>query len=69
MALNCRSDHDMAQGTRAQTKSFSVQTSKVTYGGVDGAYYTSSSTRSKGSDGVISLLSSYHRFFISKILL
>ncbi|PKI70429.1 hypothetical protein CRG98_009204 [Punica granatum] len=53
MMLNSRSDHSRAQRTQDQTKNFSVQTSKVTYGGVNGAYYTSSRTRSRGSDGVV----------------
>ncbi|XWS77213.1 hypothetical protein CRYUN_Cryun01aG0242400 [Craigia yunnanensis] len=33
--------------------SFSVQTCKVTYGGIDGAYYTSTKSRSTGRDGVV----------------
>lgn len=53
VALNSRSNHDRAQRTHAETKSVSVQTSKVTYRGVDGAYYTSTRARSRGSDGVI----------------
>ncbi|GMJ15016.1 hypothetical protein HRI_005170800 [Hibiscus trionum] len=35
-----------------QTRSFTFQSSTVSYGGADGAYYTSSKTRRTGSDGV-----------------
>ncbi|KAF6135748.1 hypothetical protein GIB67_028604, partial [Kingdonia uniflora] len=35
-----------------QTQSFNFQSSIVTYGGPNGAYYTSSATRQAGSDGV-----------------
>ena len=35
-----------------QTQSYSFQSSTVTYGGHDGNYYTSSTTRRTGSDGV-----------------
>lgn len=35
-----------------QARSFSFQSSTVTYGGANGAYYTSSKTRRTGSDGV-----------------
>ncbi|GAB2300902.1 hypothetical protein Dimus_034939 [Dionaea muscipula] len=35
-----------------QSRSFSFQSSTVTYGGVNGAYYTKSTTRKAGSDGV-----------------
>ncbi|ESQ55080.1 hypothetical protein EUTSA_v10025744mg [Eutrema salsugineum] len=35
-----------------QTRSFSFQSSSVTYGGHNGNYYTSSKTRRTGSDGV-----------------
>ncbi|XP_047324510.1 uncharacterized protein LOC124928030 [Impatiens glandulifera] len=38
--------------SQPQTRSFSFQSSTVTYGGANGAYYTSSSTRRAGSDGV-----------------
>ncbi|XP_062090493.1 uncharacterized protein LOC133796833 isoform X2 [Humulus lupulus] len=36
-----------------QRHSYNVQTCKVTYGGVDGAYYSSTRTRRAGSDGVV----------------
>nr|KJB20819.1 hypothetical protein B456_003G166700 [Gossypium raimondii] len=35
-----------------QTRSFTFQSSTVTYGGANGAYYTSSKTRRSGSDGI-----------------
>lgn len=35
-----------------QARTYSFQSSSVTYGGVNGAYYTSSTTRRSGSDGV-----------------
>ncbi|CAH1415614.1 unnamed protein product [Lactuca virosa] len=38
--------------SRPQAHSFSFQSSSVTYGGSNGAYYTSSTTRRAGSDGV-----------------
>ncbi|EXB76215.1 hypothetical protein L484_025569 [Morus notabilis] len=41
------------EGAKPQNRSFSVHTSKVTYGGVDGAYYTSTRTRREGGDGVV----------------
>lgn len=38
--------------SRPQAQSFTFQSSSVTYGGSNGAYYTSSTTRRAGSDGV-----------------
>lgn len=38
--------------TRPQSHSFTHQSSTVTYGGSNGAYYTSSTTRRAGSDGL-----------------
>ncbi|XWS61908.1 hypothetical protein CRYUN_Cryun07bG0164800 [Craigia yunnanensis] len=40
------------QQQQPQTHSFTYQSSTVTYGGANGAYYTSSKTRRAGSDGV-----------------
>ncbi|KAK8692806.1 hypothetical protein V6N13_070413 [Hibiscus sabdariffa] len=40
------------QQQQPQTRSFMFQSSTVSYGGADGAYYTSSKTRRTGSDGV-----------------
>ncbi|KAK7264447.1 hypothetical protein RJT34_32056 [Clitoria ternatea] len=39
-------------GSRPQSQSFCFQSSTVSYGGPNGAYYTSSRTRRTGSDGV-----------------
>ncbi|KDP28758.1 hypothetical protein JCGZ_14529 [Jatropha curcas] len=51
--VNHRDDYNKIEGTEPQVHNFSFQTSKVTYGGVDGAYYTSTRSRRAGSDGVI----------------
>lgn len=48
-----RNDHYKVEPPKAGN--FSFQTSKVTYGGIDGAYYTSTRTRKTGSDGVCNL--------------
>ncbi|ERN13329.1 hypothetical protein AMTRI_Chr09g21700 [Amborella trichopoda] len=47
-----RSDYSRLQAQQPQIRSYSFQSSKVTYGGVNGAYYTSSTSRRTGSDGV-----------------
>lgn len=44
--------HDTHSHSHPQAHSFSFQSSSVTYGGSNGAYYTSSTTRRAGSDGV-----------------
>ncbi|XP_057522420.1 uncharacterized protein LOC130802421 isoform X1 [Amaranthus tricolor] len=49
--LNHRTDYNRIKGT--QTQNFKVHSSKVTYGGVDGIYYSSLATRRMGSDGMI----------------
>ncbi|KAF8380436.1 hypothetical protein HHK36_027923 [Tetracentron sinense] len=41
------------QRTQPQASNFSFQSSTVTYGGTNGTYYTSSTTRRSGSDGVM----------------
>ncbi|XP_027113059.2 uncharacterized protein [Coffea arabica] len=46
-----RSDHNKVGGERPQKGSVSFQ--KVTYGGINGAYYTASATRRTGNDGVV----------------
>lgn len=46
-----KNDHYKVQPSKA--RNFSFQTSKVTYGGIDGAYYTSTRTRRMGTDGVL----------------
>ncbi|KAL2525127.1 glycine-rich protein [Abeliophyllum distichum] len=49
-----RNDFYQMQNVRPwpQTSSFSFQSSAVTYGGANGAYYSSSRTRRTGSDGL-----------------
>lgn len=42
----------MNTGSGPQAQSFTFQSSTVTYGGSNGAYYTSSTTKRTGSDGV-----------------
>ncbi|KAF2282671.1 hypothetical protein GH714_043781 [Hevea brasiliensis] len=49
--VNHRHDYNNIEGTKPQAHNFSFQTCKVTYGGVDGAYYTSTKTRRAGNDG------------------
>lgn len=39
-------------GGQPQARTFTYQSSSVTYGGINGAYYTASKTRRSGSDGV-----------------
>ena len=53
--MNHRNDYERVEGTKSPARSFSVQTCKVTYGGIDGAYYTSTKSRRTGSDGVSNL--------------
>lgn len=49
-----------SEGAESRAKTFRHHTSKVTYGGIDGAYYTSSRTRRAGSDGVCLSLSFFY---------
>ncbi|RZC93877.1 hypothetical protein C5167_016571 [Papaver somniferum] len=51
--LQNRNGHNRVDSTQPQTKSFSYQSSTVTYGGVNGAYYTSSTSRKMVGDGVV----------------
>ncbi|KAF8049080.1 hypothetical protein N665_2298s0001, partial [Sinapis alba] len=51
--VNQRSNFNTSEGEQSRAKTFRHHTSKVTYGGIDGAYYTSSRTRRAGSDGVV----------------
>ncbi|XP_015950665.1 uncharacterized protein LOC107475527 [Arachis duranensis] len=46
-----KNDHYKVEPPKSRSASF--QTSRVTYGGVDGAYYTSTRTRRTGTDGAI----------------
>lgn len=39
-------------GGQPQSRTFTYQSSSVTYGGINGAYYTASKTRRSGSDGI-----------------
>ncbi|KAL6181946.1 hypothetical protein ACLB2K_048593 [Fragaria x ananassa] len=45
-------DHFGVMQTRPQAHSYTFQSSSVSYGGTNGAYYTSSKARRMGSDGV-----------------
>lgn len=49
-----RNDYSRSNGTQLQpqARSFAFHSSTVTYGGANGAYYTSSTTRRTGSDGL-----------------
>uniref|UniRef100_A0A1J3FHJ2 Myeloid leukemia factor 1 n=1 Tax=Noccaea caerulescens TaxID=107243 RepID=A0A1J3FHJ2_NOCCA len=52
--VNQRSDFNTREGrTDSRATTFRHHTSKVTYGGIDGAYYTSSRTTRAGSDGMV----------------
>ncbi|PSS21586.1 Heme A synthase [Actinidia chinensis var. chinensis] len=46
-----RTDYNKARGTIPQAQSVSFQ--KVTYGGINGTYYTGTTTRRTGNDGVV----------------
>jgi hypothetical protein len=46
-----RRDFSQAGG-QPQARTFTYQSSTVTYGGINGAYYTASKTRRSGSDGI-----------------
>lgn len=45
--------HKSEEPSKNRGRNLSFQTSKVTYGGIDGAYYTSTRTRRMGTDGVV----------------
>ncbi|KAL5133020.1 hypothetical protein HKD37_03G006409 [Glycine soja] len=47
--ITYKNDHYMVEPLKA--RKFSFQTSRVTYGGIDGAYYTSTRTRKMGANG------------------
>ncbi|KAG8093999.1 hypothetical protein GUJ93_ZPchr0012g19741 [Zizania palustris] len=47
-----RRDFNRANGGEPQAHIFTYQSSSVTYGGVNGSYYTASKTRRTGSDGI-----------------
>jgi len=46
-------DRNKVEGEQSQASRVSVQTCRVTYGGVNGAYYTSTRTTRAGADGVV----------------
>ncbi|KAG6669708.1 hypothetical protein I3843_01G254900 [Carya illinoinensis] len=48
-----RIDRKKVEGAQSQDSEASVQTCRVTYGGVNGAYYTSTRTTRTGADGVV----------------
>lgn len=47
---------------RPQGHSYTFQSSTVTYGGSNGAYYSSSTTKRSGSDGVSNVKTFHERF-------
>jgi hypothetical protein len=49
-------DGNKVEGEHSQASRVSVQTCRVTYGGVNGAYYTSTRTTRAGTDGVSNFL-------------
>ncbi|KAE8662705.1 hypothetical protein F3Y22_tig00113156pilonHSYRG00080 [Hibiscus syriacus] len=51
-SMNAYNSSYHRQQQQPQTHSFTFQSSTVTYGGANGAYYTSSKTRKTGSDGI-----------------
>ncbi|XP_074564317.1 uncharacterized protein LOC141820858 [Curcuma longa] len=51
--IQYRNNFDHSSIAQSQSNTFSFQSSTVTYGGPNGAYYTSSTTRRMGGDGVI----------------
>ncbi|CAA7050709.1 unnamed protein product [Microthlaspi erraticum] len=51
--VNQRSGFNRRESADSRARTFRHHTSKVTYGGIDGAYYTSSRTRRAGNDGIV----------------
>lgn len=49
---NNKRNFTAVEAAQPQSNFYSYQSSSVTYGGHDGAYYKASSTRRTGSDGV-----------------
>ena len=49
-------DHNKVEGAHSHASKVSMQTRRVTYGGVDGAYYSSTRTTRTGGDGVSNFL-------------
>lgn len=50
--MQYRNNYNQSNPMQAQGRSFTFQSSTVTYGGPNGAYYTSSTARRMGGDGV-----------------
>lgn len=50
--VQLRRESNRANGGQPQTRTFTYQSSSVTYGGINGAYYTASKSRRTGSDGI-----------------
>ncbi|KAK4578570.1 hypothetical protein RGQ29_028604 [Quercus rubra] len=46
-------DHNKVEGAHSHASKVSMETRRVTYGGVDGAYYSSTRTTRTGGDGVV----------------
>lgn len=61
--MSKRSDFNKVQGTQPQGRSVSVQSCRVTYGGIDGAYYTSTRNRRAGNDGVSNTIWNWMCYF------
>ena len=61
--MTYRNDRNKVEGAQSQGPSFSAQTCRVTYGGVDGAYYTSTRTRRAGVDGVSNVFLGFYMSF------
>ncbi|CAL9189502.1 unnamed protein product [Musa hybrid cultivar] len=51
--MQYRNNYNQSNPMQPQGRSFAFQSSTVTYGGPNGAYYTSSTARRMGGDGVI----------------
>ncbi|KAG7644383.1 Myeloid leukemia factor, partial [Arabidopsis suecica] len=51
--VNQRSDFNRREGTQSRANTFRHHICKVTYGGIHGAYYTSTRTRRKDGDGMV----------------
>lgn len=49
--VSVNKNFNRVEGTKPQTQGISFK--KVTYGGINGAYYTATTTRKSGSDGVV----------------
>lgn len=67
-----RSDYTKVEGSKPQARSVSFQ--KVTYGGINGPYYSATTTQRTGSDGVnclssLSLVESICWWFLSSLML